>query len=45
MSATLKMIDERYGGVEGYLRDRCGLSASDINRIRRNLVITENPIH
>ncbi len=45
MSATLRMMHERYGGVEGYLRDECGLAASDIDQIRQNLVTTESPIH
>lgn len=45
MYATLKMIDERYGGVEGYLREKCGLTTADIDQIERTLVTTEMPIH
>ena len=46
MSATLKMIDEQYGGVEGYVRENCGLTARDIEQVRRNLISTdETPLH
>ncbi len=44
MSATLKMIEERYGGVEGYVMDKCGLSIKDVEQIRQNLISREQPI-
>lgn len=38
MLATLGMIRERYGGAEGYLREKCGFDEEDIEKIRNNLV-------
>lgn len=38
MRATLKMVEERYGGAEAYVRDRLGLSEADIKLVRQNLV-------
>ena len=37
MLATLEVVRERYGGVEGYLRGKCGLGVEDVRRIRENL--------
>ncbi|KAJ9657392.1 hypothetical protein H2201_008186 [Coniosporium apollinis] len=34
MEATLEMIQERYGGAEGYVRDVCGLSEEEVGRLR-----------
>jgi hypothetical protein len=45
MMATLQMIRERYGGAEGYIRDRCGLSNEEIAQIKASLVVAETPIH
>ncbi len=45
MLATLDMIKERYGGAEGYAKDKCGLNDKDIEQIRQNLVVSETPIH
>ncbi|KAJ9132370.1 Tyrosine phosphatase [Pleurostoma richardsiae] len=39
MLATLAMIRERYGSVEGYVTSRCGLSPSDVEQLRRNLLV------
>ncbi|ROV94931.1 hypothetical protein VSDG_07130 [Cytospora chrysosperma] len=39
MIGTLKMIREKYGGVEDYVRKECGLSGGEIEQIRRNLVV------
>ncbi|ROW10248.1 hypothetical protein VMCG_01776 [Cytospora schulzeri] len=39
MVGTLKMIREKYGGVEEFVRKECGLSDGDIEQIRRNLVV------
>lgn len=43
MLATLEMIREVYGGAEGYVKDKCGLSDDDIARIRQNMVHTAPP--
>lgn len=45
MLATLKMIEEKYGGAEGYVTARCGLATNDVVQIRRNLVNSEQPIY
>ncbi len=45
MLATLKMIREKYGGVEQYVIDRCGLTKEDVQRIRTNLVVKAPAIH
>lgn len=39
MMGTLRMIRERYGGVEEFVRTKCGLSDGEIEQIRRNLVV------
>lgn len=38
MMATLAMLQERYGGVENYVREHCRLSDDDVAIIKRNLV-------
>ncbi|MCJ1433466.1 hypothetical protein MMC27_002828 [Xylographa pallens] len=38
MLATLEMVRQRYGGVEGYVRDVLGFGDEDVETIRRNLV-------
>lgn len=38
MLATLEMIREVYGGAEGYVKDKCGLSDDDIARVRQSMV-------
>ena len=43
MMATLEMIEERYGGAEGYLRDTLGFDDEDITIIRRNLLENTPP--
>ncbi|KAI0057609.1 hypothetical protein BV25DRAFT_1831060 [Artomyces pyxidatus] len=37
MLAFLKLVDEKYGGAEGYAKRYCGLDDDDIVTIRRNL--------
>jgi hypothetical protein len=39
MSAFLKHFDEKYGGVEHYVRQYIGLSDKDIETIRNNLLV------
>jgi hypothetical protein len=45
MLATLKIIREKFGGVETYMIEQCGLTKEDIERIRSNLVIEEPALH
>jgi len=45
MMATLKMIQEKFGGAEGYILDKCGLTRTDVENIRKNLVVEEPAIH
>ena len=39
MAAFLEMLQDRYGGVEAYLKATVGLTDDDITTIRRNLVV------
>ena len=39
MLGTLALIRQEYGGVEEFVRGRCGLSDEEIEGIRRNLVV------
>ncbi|KAJ0123614.1 tyrosine phosphatase [Diaporthe amygdali] len=49
MLGTLALIRREYGGVEKFVRDRCGLSDEEIEGIRRNLVVEadggQQPVH
>lgn len=38
MEGALRFLDERYGGIEGYLGDACGLDGTLVARVRANLV-------
>ena len=38
MLASIRMIREKFGGVEGYLRGRCGFGEGDLERIRSNIL-------
>jgi Tyrosine phosphatase family len=42
MQAFITMLNERYGGVEEYVRRTCGLTDQDIAIIRQNL-LAPNP--
>jgi len=42
MLAFLLMLQEKYGGVENYLKEYSGLSDEDIEEIRTNLLISTN---
>jgi protein tyrosine/serine phosphatase len=42
MQRTLEMIDKRWGGAEGYVKEVCGLSDSDIAALRKNLIVPAN---
>lgn len=37
MTAFLHVLDEEYGGAEGYLRSHCNFTEDDINLVRHNL--------
>lgn len=38
MLATLEMIKNKYGGAEGYLKQKCGFDDQDLERIRKNVI-------
>lgn len=39
MLATLAMIREKYGSVEGYVVDHCRVAPAAVDQIRRNLIV------
>lgn len=39
MLGTLALIRQKYGSVEGYVVNKCGLKPEDVQRIRQNLVV------
>ncbi|KAI9068474.1 hypothetical protein FKP32DRAFT_1663747 [Trametes sanguinea] len=43
MVAFLKMLDERYGGVENYVKNVVGLTDDDIATIRKNFLVPAPP--
>jgi hypothetical protein len=45
MLATLAMIREKFGGPEGYVTEKCRLTADEVQRIRDNLIVATPPIH
>lgn len=45
MLATLKMIEEKFGGAEGYVVDKCGLTKEEVDMIRKNLVVEKPAVH
>jgi len=45
MLATLEMIRQKYGGPEGYVIEKCGLSKEEISLIRSNLIVDLEPIY
>ena len=45
MLATLKMIQEKFGGAEQYMVEKCGISKQDVEKIKSNLVVEEPAIH
>lgn len=38
MLTTLEMIKNKYGGAEGYLKQKCNFEDQDIERIRKNVI-------
>lgn len=45
MLATLRMLKENYGGAEGYVTEKCGLTREEVDRIRSNLIVKKAPMH
>jgi CRISPR/Cas system type I-B associated protein Csh2 (Cas7 group RAMP superfamily) len=45
MLATLKMIRETFGGAEGYVIEKCGLTQEEVEKIRKNLIVEEPAVH
>lgn len=41
MIAMLEMVEKKWGGAEGYVKDACGLSEAEIERIRVLMTVTE----
>ena len=37
MIAALAMLREKYGSVEGYVRNQCGLSSEEVEKLKGNL--------
>lgn len=37
MLASLEMIKSKYGGADGYLKQKCGFTDHDIQKIRANV--------
>ena len=44
MSALCEVLEEQYGGAEGYFRDHLKMSAADVQAIKRALVVEKRPI-
>jgi protein tyrosine/serine phosphatase len=44
MAATLKMLDEEFGGAEGYLQKQCGFSGDEVKRLKSLLIVDEKPV-
>lgn len=38
MLATLDTIKSKFGGAEGYMKQKCGFDDDDIREIRNNIV-------
>ena len=45
MLSTLKVMRERFGGPEGYVIEKCGLTEEDLMKIRKHLTVKEVAIH
>lgn len=42
MLAFLELVDQKYGGVEGYMKQYVQLSDEDIGTIRRNILAPQS---
>ncbi|KIW04500.1 uncharacterized protein PV09_04257 [Verruconis gallopava] len=45
MQKTLEMIDERWGGAEGYVKEVCGLSDDEIAALRKQMTESVDKAH
>lgn len=45
MLATLEMIRKKFGGAEGYMIEKCGLTKDEVEKIRSNLIVEKTAIH
>ncbi|KAF4633080.1 hypothetical protein G7Y89_g5039 [Cudoniella acicularis] len=45
MLATLKLIQEKFGGAEGYVVQKCGLTKEEVKMIRSNLIVEKPAVH
>lgn len=45
MLATLKMIREKFGGPEGYVTEKCGLTKDEVDKIRKNLIVEQPAVY
>lgn len=45
MLATLEMIRKKFGGAEGYMIEKCGLTKDEVEKIRSNLIVEKPAIH
>jgi CRISPR/Cas system type I-B associated protein Csh2 (Cas7 group RAMP superfamily) len=45
MLAALKMLKETFGGAEGYVTEKCGLTKEDIEKIRNNLIVASPAVY
>jgi hypothetical protein len=41
MLATLEMVDRKWGGAEGYIKNLCGLTDAEIEKVRTILAAKE----
>jgi hypothetical protein len=45
MLATLRLIREKFGGPEGYVIEKCGLTKDEVEQIRKNLIVEKPALH
>lgn len=45
MMATLEMIRDKFGGAEGYMVEKCGLAKEQVEAIRKNLIVDDEPAY
>jgi hypothetical protein len=45
MLSALRVVNEKFGGVENYMIEKCGLAKEQIERIRANLTVEKPAIH
>jgi hypothetical protein len=45
MLATLRVIKEKFGGAEGYVIEKCGLSKEEVEKLKSNLIVEKPAVH